>query len=130
METANDRRLHKVLQAQAKLAKKLELKKAKVHALLVQQGLGSDPTYKAVVEDKTALKNRLHRHRLRMGRKRYGLRQRQKKIDTIQADLAVCEVQESEMLAQLGVADDKIQQVVAAAIARVLAGGDSGGMAG
>ncbi|MFA6132780.1 MAG: hypothetical protein WC869_02040 [Phycisphaerae bacterium] len=130
METANDRRLHKVLQAQSKLAKKLELKKAKVHALLVQQGLGSDPTYKAVVEDKTALKNRLHRHRLRMGRKRYGLRQRQKQINRIQTELALCQEQEQAMLASLDATDGKLQQLVAAAAAGVLASQALAGNAG
>jgi len=88
-----------------------ERRQAELNNLKITAGLASDKEYRAIETELDALSERLHRHRLHMGRKRYSIKIMQKKIAIQEAALVKMDEEEKKLAKRKADLEEKQRRI-------------------
>jgi len=93
--------LDAALKKAAKAREELENRRRKVRDLLAAEELAGDKQYAKVAKQIEVLKDQLHKHRIRMSRKRFSVRTRERALEEVRKALAKMQETEQSLAGKL-----------------------------
>jgi len=111
LKASENGRLKRALTRQAEAEQALQKARAIVRRIVAGTAMAGDPQRQELLEQVKQAKEKQHRHRMNIGRKRYSLGCKQAMVERVKAALADCQAEDDRMTREIEAIETKLAEV-------------------